>query len=79
MLTQTLGADDRRLHLFHVLTREGDKVPAATGEQMLIHLSAGDGRSGPVQGNVRTRVLELARLHAEFPLPERASASIRLR
>lgn len=79
VLTQVLGADDKRLQLFHVLTREGDDGPAATGEQMLVHVDAGSGRSGPVQGNVRQRLLELARLHAELPRPERAGASIRLR
>ncbi|MCK1269136.1 thioesterase family protein [Bradyrhizobium sp. 49] len=79
VLTQVLDADDKRLHLFHVLTREGDEVPVATGEQMLIHVKAGAGRSGPAQGNVRKRVLELARVHAELPRPERAGASIRLR
>ncbi|MFK4496070.1 carnitine 3-dehydrogenase [Bradyrhizobium japonicum] len=79
LLTQVLGADDKRLHLFHVITREGDKRPAATGEQMLIHVAGASNRGGPVQGDVRERTLELARLHAELPRPERAGASIRLR
>lgn len=79
VLTQVLGADDKRLHLFHVLTREGDEKPAATGEQMLIHVKTGSGRSGPAQGSVRDRMVELARMHAELPRPERAGASIRLR
>ncbi|MDA9505219.1 hypothetical protein XI09_11075 [Bradyrhizobium sp. CCBAU 11386] len=79
VLTQILGADDKCLHLFHVLRREGDEVQVATGEQILIHVKAGAGCSGPVQGNVRKRVLELAREHAELPRPERAGASIRLR
>lgn len=79
VLTQVLGADDKRLHLFHVLTREGNEKSAATGEQMLIHVKAGSGRGGPAQGSVRARMLELARMHAELPRPDRAGASIRLR
>ncbi|WP_461195540.1 3-hydroxyacyl-CoA dehydrogenase NAD-binding domain-containing protein [Bradyrhizobium sp. UFLA06-06] len=79
VLTQVLGADGKRLHLFHVLKREGDEKPAATGEQMLIHVKPDSGRSGPVQGTVRERMLELASLHADLPRPERAGASIRLR
>lgn len=79
VLTQVLGADDKRLHNFHVITREGDEVPAAMCEQMLVHVDAASRRSGPVQGTVRERLLELARLHAELPRPERAGASIRLR
>ncbi|MDE5447104.1 carnitine 3-dehydrogenase [Bradyrhizobium sp. CSA207] len=79
VLTQVLGADDKRLQLFHVLSRVGDEGPAATGEQMLLHVKAGTGRSGPVQGNVREKLLALARLHAELPRPDRAGASIELR
>ncbi|WOH75642.1 thioesterase family protein [Bradyrhizobium sp. NDS-1] len=78
VLTQVLGADDKRLHLFHVITREGEE-PAATGEQMLIHVDASSGRSGPAQGSVRERLLELTRLHAQLPRPRGVGASIRLR
>ncbi|ANW02996.1 3-hydroxyacyl-CoA dehydrogenase NAD-binding domain-containing protein [Bradyrhizobium icense] len=79
VLTQVLGADDKRLHLFHMMMREDDDGPAVTGEQMLVHVEAGNGRSGPVQGKLRERVLELGRLHAELPRPGRAGASIGLR
>ncbi|WFU71222.1 3-hydroxyacyl-CoA dehydrogenase NAD-binding domain-containing protein [Bradyrhizobium sp. CB2312] len=79
VLTHVLGADDKRLHVFHVLRRECDEKPAATGEQMLIHVKTGSGRSGPAQGSVSERILELAHRHAELPRPERAGASIRLR
>jgi carnitine 3-dehydrogenase len=77
--TQVLACDERRVQLFHVLTRHGDDAPAATAEQMLVHVEASSGRSGPVQGTVRDHVLELARRHAELPRPERAGASIRFR
>ncbi|MET4046138.1 carnitine 3-dehydrogenase [Bradyrhizobium sp. RT6a] len=79
VLTQVLGADDKCLRLFHTLTRERDDQPAATGEQMLVHVDAQSRRIGPAQANVRERVLELARMHAELPRPERAGASIELR
>ncbi|UWU81505.1 3-hydroxyacyl-CoA dehydrogenase NAD-binding domain-containing protein [Bradyrhizobium huanghuaihaiense] len=78
VLTQVLGADDKCLHIFHVLTCEGEERPAATGEQMLIHVDAASRHSGPVQGKVRERVLKLARLHADLPRPRRAGASIGL-
>lgn len=76
--TQVLGIDDKRLHLFHVITRDGGERPVASGEQMLIHVDAVTKRSGPVKGDVRERLRGLARAHAELPRPERASASIRL-
>jgi len=78
VFTQVLGADDKRLHLFHIIKREGEDKPAAMGEQMLIHVDASTRRSAPVQGQMRERLLELARLHAQLPRPERASASIRM-
>ncbi|MET4608356.1 carnitine 3-dehydrogenase [Bradyrhizobium sp. JR4.1] len=79
VFTQVLGADDKRLHLFHVMKREGGDKPAAVGEQMLIHVDAKSRRSAPVQGPMRERLLELARLHASLPRPDRAGASIRMR
>ncbi|WP_407114559.1 3-hydroxyacyl-CoA dehydrogenase NAD-binding domain-containing protein [Bradyrhizobium sp. LMG 9283] len=74
--TQVLGVDDQRLHLFHVLAREGDEEPATTGEQMLLHVRAGNDCSEIVQGNVRERLLELARLHTNLPSPEHVGARV---
>ncbi|WP_279668669.1 thioesterase family protein [Bradyrhizobium sp. SSUT112] len=79
VLTQVLGADDKRLHILFEVTREGDGGPAATCEQMLVHLNADSRHSEPVRGRTRKRLLEVARLHAELPRPERAGAKIQLR
>lgn len=79
VLTQVLGAGDKRLHLYHVITREGDETPAATGEQMLIHVDPTTRRSAPAKGRMRERLLELARMHAKLPRPERAGTGIGLR
>ncbi|MGR4932680.1 thioesterase family protein [Bradyrhizobium sp. CAR08] len=78
VFTQVLGVDDKRLHLFYVIRREGDENPAATIEQMLIHVDATSKHGGPVKGNVRHRLFELARLHAQLPRPERAGSSIHM-
>lgn len=79
VFTQVLGADDKRLHLYHLITREGDERPAATGEQMLIHVDLTNRRSAPAKHRVREHLLELVRLHAKLPRPERAGAGIGLR
>lgn len=79
VLTQVLGADDKRLHLYYVITREGDERATATGEQMLIHVDPTSRRSAPAKGRVREHLLELVRLHAKLPRPERAGAGIGLR
>ena len=77
-LTQVLGWDDRRLHLFHVLTRVGESDPVATGEHMLVHVDAGAGRASPVRDGVRERVAALAEAHAGLPRPRRAGRRIAL-
>ena len=43
--TQVLGADEKRLHVFHTILG-GDGEPAATAEQMLLHVDAASGRVG---------------------------------
>lgn len=79
VFTQVLGADDKRLHLFHVIKREGSDKPVAMDEQMLIHVDTKSRRSTPVTGKMRERLLELARLHANLPRPDGAGASIEMR
>ena len=76
--TQVLGADEKRLHLFHTLRRDGEEVPLATAEQMLLHVDAGSRRSGPAYGGVRERVASLAGAHASLPRPEGAGRTIAL-
>jgi carnitine 3-dehydrogenase len=72
--TQILGADDKRLHLFHEMRRDGTVV--ATAEQMLLHVGTAAGRATPADGPVRQRVAELAALHAALPRPKRAGRAI---
>jgi carnitine 3-dehydrogenase len=74
--TQILGSDEKRLHVFHVLLREGETDPIATAEQMLLHVDTVSGRAAPCREPVRGRVAELAREHARLPRPERAGRSI---
>jgi carnitine 3-dehydrogenase len=77
--TQVLDSDEKRLHVFHVLLRDGETEPVATAEQMLVHVDAETGRAAPSREPVRERVAELARRHAELPRPERAGRSIGIR
>ena len=77
--TQVLDADEKRLHVFHVLLRDGENDPVATAEQMLLHVDTTSGRAAPAREPVRERVAELTRRHAELPRPERAGRSIGVR
>lgn len=74
--TQVLDSDEKRLHVFHVLLREGEPDPVATAEQMLLHVDTGNGRAAPAQEPVRARVAELARRHSALPRPDRAGRRI---
>ena len=74
--TQALGSDDKRLHLFHELRRDGEAEPVATAEQMLVHVDSTTGRAGSAQGVVRERVAALADAHAALPWPARAGRRI---
>jgi carnitine 3-dehydrogenase / betainyl-CoA thioesterase len=77
-LTQVLGWDDKRLHVFHALVRVGEHDPVATGEHMLVHVDAGAGRASPVGDRVRDQVAALATAHADLPRPRRAGRRITL-
>jgi len=74
--TQVLDADDKRLHVFHVLLRDREAEPLATAEQMLLHVDTASGRAAPSREPVRERVAELARCHEALPRPERAGRSV---
>ena len=78
VLTQVLGSDDKRLHLFHTLVRVGSEEPIAMGEHMMVHVDAGAGRAAPVRDGVRERVAALAEAHAGLPRPPRAGRRIGL-
>jgi carnitine 3-dehydrogenase / betainyl-CoA thioesterase len=78
VLTQVLGFDDKRLHVFHRIVRAGEAEPVATAEQMLLHVDAGAGRAAPAPERVRARVAALAAAHATLPRPERAGRAIAL-
>jgi len=77
--TQVLDADEKRLHVFHVLLREHETDPIATAEQMLLHVDTASGRASPSREPVRGRVAELTQQHAALPRPERAGRSIGVR
>jgi carnitine 3-dehydrogenase len=79
VLTQVLGFDERRLHLFHTLTRPDDDEAVATAEQMLIHVDTVAGRASAVDGAVGLRVAALAAAHAELAVPAQVGRQIALR
>lgn len=72
--TQVLGADAKRLHVFHRLSRDGAEI--ATAEQMLLHVDTRAGRAVPASDAVRERGRRLADAHRALPAPEGAGRRI---
>lgn len=76
--TQILGADAKRIHVFHSLTRASDGALVASAEQMLLHVSAQTGRAAPATGEPARRVAALALAQASLPAPDGAGRRIAL-
>jgi carnitine 3-dehydrogenase / betainyl-CoA thioesterase len=77
--TQVLGADDKRLHIFHRVARARDDELLATVEQMLLHVDTAAGRAAPAPERVLSRVRRLAEEHARLPAPDEAGRRIELK
>jgi carnitine 3-dehydrogenase / betainyl-CoA thioesterase len=74
--TQILGADGKRLHVFHTMTHGVRGEALATAEQMLLHVDTRAGRASPWQEPVASRVAEAAAAHAALAVPAGAGRSI---
>ncbi|MEK0084138.1 carnitine 3-dehydrogenase [Benzoatithermus flavus] len=74
--TQILGADEKRIHLFHSLHRSDDGTRLATAEQMLLHVDTNAGRACPAREDVRERVLRIAAAHRDLPRPDFAGRQV---
>lgn len=72
--TQVLGADAKRLHVFH--TMHADSGVIATAEHMLVHVDAAAERAAPMLDAVATAVAALAAEHAAIARPEAAGRRI---
>ena len=68
--TQVLGSDPKRLHIFHAMYRDGE--PVCTGEQMLVHVDTGAGRSAPLLGGPAAAVAAITAAHSSLPRPPEA-------
>jgi acyl-CoA thioester hydrolase len=76
--TQALGADSKRLHLFHSMRRTDDATLLATNEQMLCNIDTAGPRSAPFAPSVALRLAPLVDAHRHWPRPPQAGRSIAL-
>jgi carnitine 3-dehydrogenase len=77
--TQVLGADEKRVHLFHTLAHGATGETLATGEHLLLHVDTARGRVTPWLEPVAGRVAAAAAAHAALPSPDGAGAAISMR
>jgi carnitine 3-dehydrogenase len=70
VMTQILGADEKRIHFLHSLYRSSDGTLLATAEQMQLHVDGKQGRACPARDDVRLRVRRLAEAQASLPRPD---------
>ena len=65
---QVLEADEKRLHVFIRIEREG--APVATLEQMMLHVDMSAGRTCAAAPDVLARLMPIRDAHADLPRPE---------
>ncbi|MCF8485633.1 MAG: carnitine 3-dehydrogenase [Rhodobacteraceae bacterium] len=71
---QVIHADEKRLHIFIRILKEGAAV--ATLEQMLLHVDMAAGKACAAPENILARLVPIAKAHAELPRPEAAGRHV---
>jgi carnitine 3-dehydrogenase len=74
--TQVLGADEKRVHLFHSLHRKRDDGLVATGEQLYLHVDSAVGKVAPMDAQIRAKLYSIRSAHAELPAPTQKGRSV---
>ncbi len=77
--TQILGADEKRIHLFHSLYRSDDGTLLATAEQMQLHVDTHASRAASAAPDVLACVQRIAAAHGGLERPAGSGRSISLR
>jgi acyl-CoA thioester hydrolase len=76
--TQLLGADAKRLHIYHTMVLTGQSEPVAASEQMLLHVDTRGPKSVVFSAQVMPAVQALLAAHAGLARPSHAGRVIRL-
>jgi len=74
--SQLLGADAKRMHVFHRMTEAGTGDEVATNELMFLHVDTATERVTPMPRDRRAVVEPLAAEHAALPAPGGAGRRI---
>jgi carnitine 3-dehydrogenase len=74
--TQVLGADDKRIHVFHRVLNGEEEL--ATVEQMLLHVGTAEGRASSAGPDVLAQVRALADAHGALEQPDQVGRRVAL-
>jgi carnitine 3-dehydrogenase len=74
--TQVLGADEKRMHLFHTINQTRGEAPLASAEQMLLHVDTKQSRAVPARTDVFARLKQIADAHTPLPKPAAAGRHV---
>jgi len=76
--SQVLGADRKRVRLFHAMHHGEDGELLATSELMLLHVDTTGPRAVPFAPEIQTKLDAITAAHSELPAADRAGRAIRL-
>ena len=74
--TQLLGSDEKRMHIFHRMFRNGRNELAATNELMVLSVDLLARRVAPLEKEVRANIETIVAAHAQLPRPKQAGRQI---
>lgn len=72
-----LGADEKRIHLFHSMINADEGYVAATHELMLLHVDQTTGKTAPMPNDILANLRTLRDAHEKLDLPEQVGSTIR--
>ncbi len=74
--TLVLGADDKRVHLFHEIRHGRTDALLASGEHMLLHVDMKAGKAVPAPAEIAGRFARIRVAHASLPRPDSAGRAV---
>ncbi len=76
--TQVLGADAKRVHLFHTMNHADKGYLLATAELMLLHVDTTQPRAVRFAPEIQTQLASVVQAHSKLSRPTQAGRSIAL-
>lgn len=75
--TQLIGADRKRLHVYHELYNTEKQYLAASAESMMLHYDQSIGKVTEMADNMFEVIQAVAKEHAKLPVPDVIGSSVR--